>query len=140
MVEGCVHSDKVLFSSKDLELDLRYLTYKSDLCSSVPHIELKIEDQTKSRGLLGPSCVADFELEEGQIIVFVLRQVDGWKYESKEHEDVGNPDSEKLKKVGVDVHSMLEAASVLRPPENPLLSDVSRRNCLCITNILLALV
>ena len=125
MIQGCTHSYKVLFSSKDLELDLRYLTYKSDSCSKVPHIDLKIVDQTSERGLLGPSCAADFELEEGQIIVFVFRQVDGWQYKSKEHESVGNPDAEKLEKVGVEVQSMLEAASMLRPPENPLLSDVS---------------
>ncbi|ORX35652.1 Six-hairpin glycosidase-like protein [Kockovaella imperatae] len=121
MVPGCTHEHKVLFKSKDLELDLRYLTYTSDDSVKPPQVELEIADNTE-RGLLGPSCMATFELEEGQCVVFVLRQVDEWKYQTDLQEEIANPDSERIKDVGIDRQAIMEAASSLRPPENPLMT------------------
>ena len=124
MIKGCTHDDKVLFSSKDLELDLRYLAYCTDDSDNAPEIKLEIDDQSH-RGLLGPSCKSHFELEEGQCVVFVLRQVDGWEYQSELHQEIANPDSQKIKEIGIDRHALFEATSSLRPPENPLMTKVS---------------
>ncbi|KIR53938.1 glycosyl hydrolase [Cryptococcus gattii Ru294] len=64
---------KVVFKSPSLKLDLRMITWSSDQCVSDPEIKLQLADFSE-RGLLGPAAACDFELEEGQCVVFIMRE------------------------------------------------------------------
>nr|KIR85221.1 glycosyl hydrolase [Cryptococcus tetragattii IND107] len=64
---------KVVFKSPSLTLDLRMITWSSDQCVSDPEVKLQLADLS-GRGLLGPAATCDFELEEGQCIVFIMRE------------------------------------------------------------------
>ncbi|ADV21539.1 glycosyl hydrolase [Cryptococcus gattii E566] len=64
---------KVVFKSPSLKLDLRMITWSSDQCVSDPEIKLQLADFSE-RGLLGPAATCDFELEEGQCVVFIMRE------------------------------------------------------------------
>ena len=72
--------------------------------------------------MLGPAIAADFELEEGQVVVFVLRQVEDWEYASSEHQRVANPNPERAESLGIPLDKLIDAMSTLRPKENPMLS------------------
>lgn len=117
----CRHTKKALFTSPGLQLDLRFITWSDDDTVKEPELELKVQDLSE-RGLLGPAAVADFELEEGQVVCFVLRQIDDWGYETDEHRKVANPTPERAKTLGVDLATLLSATSNLRPPSNPMMS------------------
>ncbi|OWZ60879.1 hypothetical protein AYX14_06858 [Cryptococcus neoformans] len=112
---------KVLFKSSSLTLDLRTITWSSDQCVSDPEIKLRVEDVSE-RGLLGPAATCDFELEEGQCVVFVMREVGDYSYANEEHQEFANPTTSKAKSMGVPVEQMLEATNRLRPKENPILT------------------
>jgi len=122
---GCGHNQKVQFNSANLSLDLRYITWSND-GGDAPSIDIKVEDLSE-RGLLGPACTAEFELEEGQVCIFVLRQLGDWGYATKEHERVANPSAERAQTLGVDMQVLVSATTNLRPPENPMLSQVSHQ-------------
>jgi hypothetical protein len=92
--------------------------------SDNPSIDIKIETLEK-RGLLGPVAVSHFDLEESQVVVFVLREVGQWGYENEEHKKVSNPDHERAEKLGVPMAVLVKATSSLRPPENPMITRVS---------------
>lgn len=100
------------------------MTWSDDSGTEPPKIDIKVEDLSE-RGLLGPACTAEFELEEGQVCVFVLRQLGDWGYATKEHERIANPNAERAKTLGVDMQVLVSATTNLRPPENPMLSKVS---------------
>jgi hypothetical protein len=121
---GCAHDRKALFESSSLSLDLRYLVWSDDTCVADPEVTLKIEE-LEGRGLLGPAAVSEFELEEGQVVVFVLRQVDDWGYANAEHKRVANPNPERAKTLGVDMQVLVSATTNLRPAQNPMLTKVS---------------
>lgn len=106
-------------------MDLRFVAWSSDTCVSDPSIDLKVEKL--DRPLLGPAVTADFELEEGQTVMFVFRQMDDWAYGSEEHQRVANPKPERAESLGVPMQKLLEATSRLRPKENPMLTRVSWR-------------
>ncbi|KAK1924009.1 Six-hairpin glycosidase-like protein [Papiliotrema laurentii] len=118
---GCAHDRKALFESSSLSLDLRYLVWSDDTCVADPEVTLKIEE-LEGRGLLGPAAVSEFELEEGQVVVFVLRQVDDWGYANAEHKRVANPNPERAKTLGVDMQVLVSATTNLRPAQNPMLT------------------
>ena len=122
VTNGVDHEHKALFTSPDLSLDLRYLANSSDEAVSKPNIELKTECFA-ARGLLGDSVTADFKLEEGQSVTFVLREVGDWQYANEEHQRVANPDSDRAAALGIPLATLLEATSRLRPPENPMMSQ-----------------
>jgi hypothetical protein len=119
----CDHNKKALFTSPDLQLDLRYIAYSSDECVSDPKIQLDIEHLSE-RKLLGPACTSEFELEEGQCVIFVLREVGDFSYQNEHHRDVANPDLERAQSMGVPLELLVEASSKLRPSANPVLSKV----------------
>jgi hypothetical protein len=107
-------------------MDLRYLPFSSDTCVSDPSIKLNVES-LKNRELLGPSVTSEFELEEGQAVYFVFREVGKWEYSTEEHQKVANPNEKRAEELGVPMQALLEASSKLRPKENPILSKVSFR-------------
>lgn len=108
-------------------MDLRTITWSSDQCVSDPEIKLQIEDLSE-RGLLGPAAACDFELEEGQCVVFVMREVGDYSYANEEHQEFANPTTSKAKAMGVPVEQMFEATNRLRPKENPILTKVGYCN------------
>jgi hypothetical protein len=115
------HDLKAVFKSKDLSLDLRYKVDASDASVGLPSFEFKKADYS-DRGLLGEAIQADFELEAGQAIYFVLRQYKKFEYASQEHRDVANPSEARAKSLGLDLKTLLAGASKLRPAEDPVLT------------------
>ena len=106
-------------------LDLRYLTWTTDDClSSFPKIDLKVTDMS-DRGLLGSAVTSDFALEEGQVIIFVLRESREWQYDNDYQRSVAHPDREKAESLKVPMSLLLDAASKLRHEENPIMTRVS---------------
>lgn len=87
-----------------------------------PCIQLKVEDFSH-RGLLGPAITSEFELEEGQSITFVLREVGDWQYANAEHQRVANPNPQRAETLGVPLSTLLDATSRLRPEENPMMTQ-----------------
>ncbi|KAF9465696.1 glycoside hydrolase family 15 protein [Collybia nuda] len=63
---------KVLFESKDLNLDLRYIVENTTENCQPPSIELSTLDLT-SKGHKGLAAYASIQLTEGQAVTFVLR-------------------------------------------------------------------
>lgn len=63
---------KVLFESKDLTLDLRYVVEKTSETCRPPSLELAILDLA-SKGHKGLAVCAPLHLEEGQAVTFILR-------------------------------------------------------------------
>lgn len=64
---------KVLFESKDLSLDLRYVVEAADSCIYLPpQIEISTLDLT-SKGHKGLAAYASLKLHEGQTVTFILR-------------------------------------------------------------------
>lgn len=63
---------KVLFESKDLNLDLRYIVENTTEHCQPPSIELSTLDLT-SKGHKGLAAYASLQLTEGQAVTFVLR-------------------------------------------------------------------
>lgn len=82
-------------------------------------------EELEGRKLLGPSVTSEFELEEGQTVVFIFREVQDFSYANEEHQKVANPNPERAETLGVSMEKLLEATSRLRPKENPMLSKVS---------------
>lgn len=124
MTSDTDHTNKGLFTSPSLTLDLRYLFWSEDGCKTDPKIELRIED-LPDRKLLGPAIGTDFELEEGQVVVFILRQVEEWEYANSEHRRVANPNPERAESIGIPLDKLIDATSKLRPKKNPMMSKVS---------------
>lgn len=134
VTNGVDHESKALFTSPNLSLDLRYLSNSSDEAVSKPNITLKTECFA-ARGLLGDSVTSDFELEEGQSVTFVLREVGDWQYANAEHQKVANPDPERAQALGIPLATLLEATSRLRPPENPMMTQKLLDELMATTNM-----
>ena len=66
------HQKKVLFKSDNINLDLRYLCENTMDHGSNPTVHLNILDLTP-KGHLGLSAYCDLDLEEGQVVTFILR-------------------------------------------------------------------
>ena len=125
LVKGKTHETKCLFESPKMDLDLRWLSYCDDKDVPIPRIEMNVEE-LPDKDLPGPACTAEFELDEGQCVVFVLRKMeDGWDYASPEHEALARLDRDKVDSLAMDIKTLLQATSTLRPGPNPLLTIVS---------------
>lgn len=124
---GCERQMKGLFQSPGLNLDLRFHTHSSDDAVKRPEIEFKVKDLSE-RGLLGPAISAEFELDEGQAVYIVLREIGDFEYSNEEHEKAANPGPRRAEMLGVSMDKLLDATSKLRPKMNPMLTHVSRPN------------
>ncbi|CAG8502869.1 3629_t:CDS:10 [Acaulospora colombiana] len=69
-VHEYVGNKRVVFSSKSLQMDLRFVIDGKDM--EPPCIEFRTIER---EGLKGPGVMADFALKEGQKVVFIFRQV-----------------------------------------------------------------
>jgi hypothetical protein len=91
--------NKVLFKSDDLTLDLRYLCEHIIECVDDPIVDLDILD-LMPKGHLGPSAFCDLDLEEGQVVTFILRMPPETGPQSKL-----TPTQEKADSLGVSLES-----------------------------------
>lgn len=66
------NQNKVVFSSPNLDLDLRYVAESTIDNVPAPEVNLEILDLS-SQGHLGPATYCDLSLVEGQRVTFVLR-------------------------------------------------------------------
>jgi len=117
------HTDKVVFKSKDMCMDLRYFVETDD--EEVPCPKIKLEKVDLKRGLLGESVVSEFELEEGQTVTFIMREARDNQYASNEHERVANPNEARAAELGIDLKTLVKGASFLRPDDDPIITKVS---------------
>lgn len=77
--DGSGSQKKALFQSKELSLDLRYIAEcvspeegGPGTCSKIPVVNLQTLDLS-AKGHLGLGACCDLDLEEGQVVTFVLR-------------------------------------------------------------------
>ncbi|KAJ9111737.1 hypothetical protein QFC19_001098 [Naganishia cerealis] len=122
-VLGDHHCEKALFSSPNLCLDLRYYIDTVDENVPGPSIQLNVTDMS-DRGLLGHAVTSEFELEEGQCVIFVLRQYINQKknYKSEAHAEAAKPSQEKADRLKVDMDTLLAGVTQLRPDGDPIIN------------------
>jgi hypothetical protein len=79
------------------------------------------------RGLLGPAITSEFELEEGQCVIFVMRQYtdQAKNYKSKAHAEAAKPSQKKADSMNVDMETLLAGVTQLRPDGDPIINRVS---------------
>lgn len=125
-VLGDHHDEKALFTSPDLCLDLRYYVDTHDESVPGPRISLSVTDMS-DRGLLGPAITSEFELEEGQCVIFVMRQYtdQAKNYKSKAHAEAAKPSQKKADSMNVDMETLLAGVTQLRPDGDPIINRVS---------------
>lgn len=110
-----------MFKSRDLTLDLRHLcTHTSD--ATMPEVKIRTE-RLEGRDMLGDAAVAEFTLGEGQVAYFVLREMptDANRGEQwiKTQQAI---DITKAEALGITPNQFREAAHLLRPRDNPIMS------------------
>lgn len=112
---------KVVFTSKDMTLDLRH-TCTNDSDVAKPEIKIRLS-KLKDRGMLGPAAVADFDLTEGQVVYFVLRQKPEDDHGPRDFLDSHPPpENQAPKDRAVSMGEFREAAHLRRPAGNPIMS------------------
>ncbi|CAK9781214.1 unnamed protein product [Cutaneotrichosporon oleaginosum] len=112
---------KVVFKSRDLTLDLRHVcTHTSD--AKMPHLTIR-KETLADRDMLGEAAVAEFTLGEGQVVYFVLREMPADANRGREWIASQTAiDVEKAKALGITATQFKEAAHLLRPRDNPIMS------------------
>jgi len=115
---------KVEFESEALRMDLRWMAM-SDGTVKVPTIDTKIEKLPK-RGLLGPAATAEFTLEEGQTVYFILRQAPDVPQDHAMNREWIEKQIKRAEMQGVLKDRINTAMQLLRPPEDPMVTRVSR--------------
>ncbi|KZT22860.1 glycoside hydrolase family 15 protein [Neolentinus lepideus HHB14362 ss-1] len=119
---------KALFRSPALDLDLRYVA--ESLADGIPepavHFELL---DLSEKGHKGPAVAATLDLVEGQAVTFILRvpPEEGASMAAR-------PSVEKAQELGVSLPSLIESASHLRAPDDPMLTKTLVHRLLDATN------
>ncbi|EPQ54918.1 glycoside hydrolase family 15 protein [Gloeophyllum trabeum ATCC 11539] len=118
---------KALFHSADLDLDLRFVG--ESLVEGVPEPSVQLELLDLSgKGHKGPAVQSTLTLTEGQAVTFVLR------VPPKEGAKVPAPSVQRAEELGVSLPSLIESASRLRAPDDPLLTKTLVQRLLNETN------
>ncbi|KAI0083258.1 glycoside hydrolase family 15 protein [Irpex rosettiformis] len=127
---NCQVHNKAHFSSPSasLDLDLRFVPESTLDAVPEPHVELHILD-LKPKGHLGDAVQSEFELEEGQVVTWVLRSPPEHKYP-----DAMRPSRERAKELGVPYERLVTTASGLRASDDPLLTKSLMKELLDSTN------
>lgn len=112
---------KALFTSKNMKLDLRFVESRERPDVEVPKIELRLERLPK-RDLLGDSAVAEFELDEGQSVYFVLREVPDETFMNEEQRETVQGTVKHAEQLGVTPAKLRKAAQLLGPDGEPILT------------------
>lgn len=133
---GPAHA-KAVFASKDLTLDLRYVSTTELECVNPPVVSLKTLD-LKEKGHKGTGVYADIVMEEGQVVTFVLRSPP-----VKAASGIGQPTRLQADRLGVAFEGewlvrggggeadfvgwidLVKGASKLRSRDDPILTPVS---------------
>jgi hypothetical protein len=112
---------KVVFKSRDLTLDLRHVcTHTSD--TTMPEVKICTE-RLANREMLGDAAVAEFTLGEGQVVYFVLRAMPEDANRGREWLATQSAiDIKKAEALGITPTQFKEAAHLLRPRDNPIMS------------------
>ncbi|CAE6452239.1 unnamed protein product [Rhizoctonia solani] len=113
-----ISQEKVVFRSRDLTLDLRYIVDTvPDIDVPKPQITLRPLD-LRPKGHKGVGTCVDFDLEEGQVVTFILRT-------PPEHKSNANkPTKEQAEALGIPIEVLVQGATKLRAKDDPILSPV----------------
>lgn len=116
------HKPKILFTSKDICMDLRWLAATNDPDEvDPPDIECHVTE-LPHRKLLGPAVTAEFTLKEGQVVYFVLRQVPLVRSEMEERRARREKMMDYCAEAGLPVDKIREATSILMVDDNPIMN------------------
>ncbi|CCA76689.1 related to glycosyl hydrolase, family 15, partial [Serendipita indica DSM 11827] len=107
---------KVLFTSENLKLDLRYVADSTLDDVPVPEINFEIL-YLPEKGHLGPGAHVDLKLKEGQVVTFFLRTPP--REPPVPH---AIPKFETAKEFNVTFESIVEGANKLRARDDPILT------------------
>ncbi|CEL61905.1 putative protein C4H3,03c OS=Schizosaccharomyces pombe (strain 972 / ATCC 24843) GN=SPAC4H3.03c PE=4 SV=1 [Rhizoctonia solani AG-1 IB] len=114
--EGATSQEKVIFRSRDLTLDLRYVA------DTVPDIDVAKPQATlrpldlRPQGHQGVGASIDLDMEEGQVITFILRTPpEGGSNTTK-------PTKEQAETLGIPIEVLIQGATKLRARDDPLLT------------------
>ncbi|KAG8745664.1 hypothetical protein FRC10_007361 [Ceratobasidium sp. 414] len=108
--------EKVVFRSRDLTLDLRYVVDTApDMDLEMPEVKLRPLD-LRAKGHKGVGVCVDLELVEGQIVTFILRTPTGT---DKEH---AKPTKEQADALGLPLEVLVQGASKMRAKDDPVLT------------------
>ncbi|KAG8862159.1 hypothetical protein FRB96_002189 [Tulasnella sp. 330] len=128
---------KVVFSSKDLTLDLRYVLdcatpehspEHTQAAHPVPqteelcHVEFQ-EYDLRGKGHKGLGASVEITLEEGNAIWFILRDVPATPKENPDHKKLSQL-TERALADGIDISVALRGAAALRPENDPVLTTM----------------
>ncbi|ELU43493.1 glycoside hydrolase family 15 protein [Rhizoctonia solani AG-1 IA] len=117
--EGATSQEKVIFRSRDLTLDLRYVVDTiPDIDVAKPQVTIRPLD-LRSKGhqvLLSIREDVDLDMEEGQVITFILRTPPENKGSSTK------PTKEQAEALGVPIEVLIQGATKLRAKDDPLLT------------------
>ena len=118
--DGPTPHKKAIFKSKDLTLDLRFVTESTIDSVPCPVSELQELDLSE-RGHKGLAVYMDLDLEEGQAVTFVLRTP---PEESTVRADAIRPTEQKAKELGVSFDRKLlkysfSMSATLTTPRSP---------------------
>ncbi|VDB99396.1 unnamed protein product [Peniophora sp. CBMAI 1063] len=117
--DGPTPHKKAIFKSKELTLDLRFVTESTIDSVACPAGDLRELDLLQ-RGHKGLAVCMDLDLEEGQAITFVLRTPPD---EATIRVDAAiRPTEQKAKELGVSFDRLLRGASNLRDASDPMLT------------------
>ncbi|KAG8678944.1 hypothetical protein FRC08_017353, partial [Ceratobasidium sp. 394] len=108
--------EKVIFRSRDLTLDLRYVVDTApDMDLEKPEVKLRPLD-LREKGHKGVGVCADLELVEGQIVTFILRTP------SDTNQEHAKPTKEQAETLGLPLEVLIQGASKMRAKDDPILT------------------
>ncbi|CAE6417529.1 unnamed protein product [Rhizoctonia solani] len=114
--EGAISQEKVVFRSRDLTLDLRYVVDTvPDIDVPKPQVTLRPLD-LRSQGHQGVGASVDLDMEEGQVITFILRTPPERK------SGTSKPTKEQAEALGIPIEVLIQGATKLRAKDDPLLT------------------
>ncbi|CAE6538752.1 unnamed protein product [Rhizoctonia solani] len=122
-----ISQEKVVFRSRDLTLDLRYVVDTvPDIDVSKPQVTLRPLD-LRPQGHKGVGVSVDLDLEEGQVVTFILRTP------PESGSSANKPTKEQAEALGVPIEVLIQGASKLRAKDDPLIGPSLVNNLLAET-------
>ncbi|CAE7222876.1 unnamed protein product [Rhizoctonia solani] len=110
-----VSQEKIVFRSRDLTLDLRYVVDTvPDIDVSKPQVTLRPLD-LRPKGHKGVGVSVDLDLEEGQVVTFILRTP------PERTSNTGKPTKQQAEALGVPIEVLIQGATKLRARDDPLI-------------------
>ncbi|CAE6406086.1 unnamed protein product [Rhizoctonia solani] len=108
--------EKVVFRSRDLTLDLRYVVDATpDIDVPKPQLTLRPLD-LRPKGHKGVGACVDLDLEEGQVVTFILRTP------PEGTSNTNKPTKEQAEALGVPIEVLVQGATKMRARDDPFLS------------------